>query len=153
MRANTARRTAIRLGMALVLGAGLCACTAQFRNHGYVPIDEDLSLITPGVDTRDTVSETIGTPSSGGVLNESGYYYVRSRVKHFAWQKPEVVDRRVVAITFDQAGVVDNIGQYELQDGNVVPITRRVTRNGQDVGLIRKLLSNIGGFSAADLVQ
>lgn len=141
------------LGVALVLSASLAACTASFRNHGYVPLEEDLSQITVGVDTRDTVAEVIGAPSSGGVLSNSGYYYVRSRVKHFAWQRPEVVDRQVVAISFTDAGIVENIGRYELQDGNVVPLARRVTRNGQDVSVIKKILANVGRFAASDILN
>ena len=79
-----------KAGVVLLFSAALSACSANFRNHGYVPLEEDLSQITVGVDTRDTVAELVGTPSSAGVLNDSGYYYVRSRVKHFTWQKPEV---------------------------------------------------------------
>ena len=139
--------------VALILSVSLAACTANYRNHGYVPLDEDLSQITVGVDTRDTVAELVGTPSSAGVLNDSGYYYVRSRVKHFAWQKPEVVERQVVAVSFTQAGIVENIGRYTLQDGVVVPLARRITRNGQDVNFIKKILSNLGRFSASDIVN
>lgn len=142
-----------KLGTALLLCAALGACTATYRNHGYVPLEEELSQITVGVDTRDTVAELVGTPSSGGVLNDSGYYYVQSRVKHFAWQKPEVIDRQVVAVSFTQAGIVENIGRYTLEDGNVVPLTPRFTRNGQDINFIRKLLANIGGISAADFIN
>jgi len=142
-----------KLGVAVVLCASLAACTASFRNHGYVPPEEDLSQITVGVDTRDSVAELVGTPSSAGVLNDSGYYYVRSRVKHFAWQKPEVIDRKVVAISFSNAGIVENIGSYTLKDGAVVPLARRITRNGQDVSFIRKLLANVGRFAAADVIN
>ncbi|MGB7318194.1 MAG: outer membrane protein assembly factor BamE [Planktotalea sp.] len=141
------------IGAALLLCASLAACTATYRNHGYVPLDEDLSQVTVGVDTRDTVAELVGTPSSAGVLNDSGYYYVQSRVKQFAWQKPEVIDRQVVAITFNNAGIVENIGRYTLQDGQVVPLARRYTRNGQDVSFIRKLLANLGSFSAGDFIN
>ena len=142
-----------KLGTALLLCAALSACTATYRNHGYVPLDEDLSQITVGVDTRDTVAELVGTPSSAGVLNDSGFYYVQSRVKHFAWQKPEVIDRQVVAITYNSAGIVENIGRYTLEDGQVVPLARRYTRNGQDVSFIRKLLANLGRFSAGDFIN
>ncbi len=141
------------IGAAVLLCASLAACTATFRNHGYVPLEEDLSQITVGVDTRDTVSELVGTPSSAGVLNEGGYYYVQSRVKHFAWQKPEIIDRQVVAISFTNAGIVENIGRYTLQEGQVVPLARRITRNGQDVSFIRKLLANLGSFSAGDFIN
>lgn len=142
-----------KIGAALLLCGSLAACTATFRNHGYVPLEEDLSQITVGIDTRDTVSELVGTPSSAGVLNDSGYYYVQSRVKHFAWQKPQVIDRQVVAISFTNAGIVENIGRYTLQDGKVVPLARRITRSGQDVSTIRKILSTLGGFSAESFLN
>lgn len=141
------------IGAALLLCASLAACTATFRNHGYVPLEEDLSQIAVGVDTRDTVAERVGTPSSSGVLSDSGYYYVQSRVKHFAWQKPQVIDRQVVAVSFTKAGIVENIGRYTLQDGQVVPLARRFTRNGQDISFIRKLLANLGNFSAGDFIN
>jgi outer membrane protein assembly factor BamE (lipoprotein component of BamABCDE complex) len=142
-----------KFGTAMMLCTSLAACAATFRNHGYVPNEEDLAQVSVGVDTRDTVADIIGAPSSAGVLNDSGYYYVRSRVKHFAWQRPQVTERQVVAISFNQAGIVENIGRYGLQDGKVVPLARRITRNGQDVNFIKKLLSNVGNFSASDVLN
>ncbi|MDP4991044.1 MAG: outer membrane protein assembly factor BamE, partial [Marivita lacus] len=69
----------------------------------------------------------------------------------FAWQAPAVVDREILAITFDSNGVVENIERYGLQDGQVVPLARRITRSGDgDISFIRKLFGNIGGFNAAD---
>ena len=73
-----ARRTGgawTSLGRALCVAA-LClaaACTPIFRNHGYIPLEEDLALLTVGVDTRETVSAAVGSPTAGGVLNDSGY--------------------------------------------------------------------------------
>ena len=43
-----------------LLGAG---CSAQYRNHGYVPSEEDLAEVVIGVDTRDSVAETLGAPT------------------------------------------------------------------------------------------
>ena len=132
---------------------GLSACETRYRSHGYVPSDADLQQIVPGVDTRATVEDVIGVPNASGVLNESGFYYVESEVKHFAWQRPTVVDREIVAVTFDQAGVVDNIVTYGLEDGQVVPLTRRVTRTSDgDISFIRKLFGNIGGLNVGQLL-
>jgi outer membrane protein assembly factor BamE (lipoprotein component of BamABCDE complex) len=110
-----------------------------------------LQQIVPGVDTRGTVEDLVGVPSTSGTLNESGFYYIESDVRHFAWQRPEVVDREVLAITFDSDGVVQNIERYGLEDGQVVPIARRVTQSGDgDISFIRKLFGNIGGINAAE---
>lgn len=126
----------------------LAACTAQYRTHGYTPSESDLQQIVPGVDTRATVQEVIGVPTTSGVLNEGGYYYISSEMRRFAWNAPEEVDREIVAITFDGAGVVENITRYGLEDGNVVPLSRRITRTSDgEVSFIRRLFGNIGGLN------
>ncbi len=142
----------LRIGLVTLAFAALAGCTAQYRTHGYVPSEDELQQIVPGVDTRGTVEDLVGVPSTSGTLNESGFYYIESDVRHFAWRKPEVIDREVLAITFDEAGVVENIERYGLEDGEVVPLARRITRSGDgDIGFIRKLFGNIGGINAADL--
>ena len=126
--------------------AGVClailvGCAPQFRDHGYVPLDEDLSSIQVGRDTRDTVAEKVGTPSIAGVLDESGYYYVSSRVKRVGMMRPEVIDREVVAISFNPGGVVTNIERFGLEDGRVVTLSRRVTSESTtSKGFLRQLL-------------
>lgn len=139
----------------LVLAACLAAasaCTPVFKNHGYIPPAEDLAEIKVGVDTRDSVLEAVGAPSSSGVVRDSGFYYVRSRVRHYGPKKPEVVSRELVAISFDDRGVVRNIERFGLEDGIVVPLDRRVTESTiQSQGFIRQLLGNIGNFNPANI--
>ncbi|NOD34124.1 MULTISPECIES: outer membrane protein assembly factor BamE [unclassified Ruegeria] len=132
--------------------AAIGACTPIFKNHGYVPPAEDLAEIKVGVDTRDTVEKAIGAPGASGVVRDSGFYYVRSRVRHYGPKRPEVVSRELVAISFDQRGVVSNIERFGLEDGLVIPLERRVTdSNVQDKGFLRQLLGNIGNFNPANI--
>ncbi|WP_412562599.1 outer membrane protein assembly factor BamE [Thalassobius sp. MITS945101] len=131
----------------------VAGCSASYRNHGYVPPEEELSGIIVGLDSRDSVAETVGPPSTSGVANESAYYYVRSRVKHFAYQAPEVVEREVVAISFDSRGIVSNVERFGLEDGEVIPLSRRVTGSSvAEKGFIRQLLGNLGNVSAGDFL-
>lgn len=149
-------RTGKTIRIAVMGGAlaALMACTAQFRNHGYVPHPDDLANVVVGIDTRDSVSETVGTPSTGGILDSSGYYYVRSRVRHYAYQAPKVIDREVVAITFDKRGVVSNIERFGLEDGIVVPLERRVTSSSvANLSFLRQLLGSLGKFNTADFIE
>lgn len=141
---------------AIVLGAGILAlgaCAAQYRNHGYVPSEDELSEIVVGVDTRDSVADSVGVPSAAGLLNDSGYYYVRSRVKHLGGRAPQEIERQIVAITFTSTGVVENIERFGLEDGQVVPLARRITKGGvDDVGFLKAMFGNLGGFNAGDLL-
>ncbi len=117
-----------------------------------MPPADELAEIKVGTDTRDSVTEAIGAPGISGVVNDSGFYYVRSRVRHYGPKRPEVVSRELVAISFDQRGVVRNIERFGLEDGLVIPLERRVTESSvSDTGFLRQLLGNIGNFNPANI--
>ncbi|MFW8592764.1 outer membrane protein assembly factor BamE [Cribrihabitans neustonicus] len=131
----------------------LAGCAAVYRKHGYVPAPELLDEVVVGVDTRDSVAESIGVPSSTGVLNDSGYYYVATRFRHYGAAEPRPVARDLVAISFDTAGVVQAVERYSLEDGRVVPLERRVTSSSvQDNTFLRQLLGNLGNFGAGQVL-
>ncbi len=137
---------------ATVLGAGLTlgACTPLYENHGYIPPQEDLDKITIGTDTRDSIAETVGVPSAGGLLTNSGYYYVKSRSRAVGFLAPKEVEREVVAVSFNASGVVDNVERFGLERGNVITLDRRVTSSAvSNKSFIRQLLGNIGQFNPA----
>ncbi len=142
-----------RLTLVTVVALAVSACTSIYRNHGYVPSEEELAEVTVGVDTRDSVAETIGVPAASGVLNEGGYYYVSTRMRHYGARAPQIVQRELVAISFTQAGVVENIERYGLEDGRVVALNRRVTEsNVNNKTFLRQLLGSLGNFNPGALV-
>lgn len=141
-----------RQALLMALVAGLAACAPIYRNHGYVPAEDELALVEVGRDTRETVGEKIGRPSTSGLLNDDGWYYVQSRYRHFGPREPREIERQVLAITFNAAGTVENIARFGLADGKVVEISRRVTAtNVKGLTLIEQLLGNFGRISAADI--
>ena len=143
--------TLLFAGLALI---ALASCAAVYQNHGYVPSDEELALIEVGKDTRDTVSATLGRPSSEGLLNDVGWFYVQSRWKHFGAMAPKEIDRQVVSITFSEAGVVENVERFGLEKGEAVVLSRRVTdSNIKGVSFLKQLLGNIGRLRADQLVD
>jgi len=146
------RRASGPLAVAVAASLVLAACSPIVRNHGYVPPDEELAEIAVGVDTRDTVEDTLGSPGASGVIDASGFYYVSQRVQQRGYRDPEVIDREIVAISFDQQGVVSNVERFGLEDGNVVALSRRVTdSNVQGIGFLRQLLGNLGRINLDDL--
>lgn len=137
----------------LALVATVAACSPVFRNHGYVPTEQDLALIEVGKDTRETVGEKIGRPTTSGLLNDVGWFYVQSRYKHFGPRAPQEVERQVLAVTFSEAGTVENIARYGLEDGRVVQISRRVTEpNVKGLTFIQQILGSFGRVQAGDLL-
>lgn len=132
----------------------LAACAATFSNHGYAPSETELEDIIVGVDSQSSVEETIGRPSSTGILREGGWYYLSSRVKHYAYRQDEIIDRQLVAISFDKRGVVSNIERFTLEDGRVIALNRRVTDTGiKGVSFLRQALGNFGQLNLEDALN
>lgn len=135
----------------LLLVAG---CSSTFRNYGYVPSEADLASVEVGRDTRETVAEKIGNPGTSGVVRETAWYFVQSRVENYAYQAPEVVERQVLAISFSTNGRVRNIERFGLEDGEVIALNRRITDdNIQGVSFLRQLLGNLGNVDAGSLID
>jgi outer membrane protein assembly factor BamE (lipoprotein component of BamABCDE complex) len=144
----------IKRAVILVCLLALAACTTIYRNHGYVPREEDLAKVVVGESTAETVGRDVGRPSSTGLLTGGAWYYVGSRFRHYAGRAPKEVDRQVVAISFDDKGVVENVERFGLEKGEVVVISRRVTdSNIKGVGFLRQLLGNIGNFNAGQFLD
>ena len=145
-----ATRTRPGVTLVAVAAIALAGCSTQVRHHGYAPDDAALSAITVGQDTREQVAAAVGRPGAAGLLRDSGWYYVGSRWEHFAYRAPVEVDREVVAISFDDRGVVSNIERFGLAEGQVVPLSRRVTDTGiRDMTLLAQLMRNLGRFTTA----
>lgn len=146
-----ARLRITMFGLALVLAAG---CSAVYRNHGYVPADTELALIEVGVDTRETVAATVGRPSTAGLLNDLGWYYVQSRWKHSGALPPREEDRQIVAISFTETGVVENIERFGIEQGRLVALSRRVTdSNIKGMSILRQLFGSLGRLRADQLLK
>lgn len=149
----TAWRASRKRGLMLVLVAAVAACSPVYRNHGYVPTEEELALVEVGKDTRETVGTKIGRPSTSGLLNDTGWFYVQSRYKHLGPRAPQEIDRQVLAVTFNEAGTVENVARYGLEDGRVVVISRRVTEvNVKGLSVIQRILGTFGRVDAGGLL-
>ncbi|WP_439560908.1 outer membrane protein assembly factor BamE [Roseinatronobacter sp.] len=137
-----------------VLLLALVACSPVARFHGYAPDDVQLSEIEVGRDTRETVEQKIGRPGVSGVMEGSGWFYVQSDWIDEGWRPPVEVDRQIVAITFDSSDRVSNIERFGLEDGEIVPLSRRVTDTGPSgMSVLRQLMSNFGRFNPTQMLS
>ncbi|MEX5728472.1 outer membrane protein assembly factor BamE (lipoprotein component of BamABCDE complex) [Rhodovulum iodosum] len=143
----------VKLALAVALALGLSACSPIYRNHGYAPTESELSEIVVGIDSRDAVAELVGPPATSGMMRDDAWYYVASRWRTVAYRAPELIERQVVAVSFDDDGTVANIERYAMEDGRVIALNRRVTDdNVAGISFIRQLLGNIGNFDAGQFL-
>jgi outer membrane protein assembly factor BamE (lipoprotein component of BamABCDE complex) len=143
------RRTITGAGLAL----SLAACAATFDNHGYVPPPEQLAAVDIG-DSREAVTEAIGTPGAAGVMRDEAWFYTAYRMRNYAYRAPEVIERQIIAISFDGAGRVSNVEEFGLEDGNIVQLSRRVTTSSvREVSFLGQILSNFGRINLGDALE
>jgi len=131
----------------------LVACGGQYRNHGYMPLPEDVDALIVGVDTRDGILEGMGLPSTGGVLTSDALYYVRSRVHHRGYVRPNEIKRDVLVLSFDKQQVLSNVERFGIEKGKLVRLEHRVTEApGGDRSILQQIIGSIGGFSPNSIV-
>lgn len=139
-------------GAALALAAALAACSPVDRGHGYAPKAEELSLIIPGQDDQGSVRTKIGRPGGSGIINANAWYYVGTTVRNYTYNPPEVVDRTVVAVLFDDQGIVTDVGQYGIENGQIIDLVTRTTPTyGRERTVIQQLLDNVLNVTPGDL--
>ena len=121
------------------------SCSSVIQSHGHVPLNSDLEKIKVGIDNKKSIESLIGKPTTSSVLNNRDWYYIGSTVKHSGWKKPQEIKCVIIAISFTQAGIVENIERYSLSDGQEIKISSRVTRKKvKDNTFLRQLLGNFG---------
>jgi outer membrane protein assembly factor BamE (lipoprotein component of BamABCDE complex) len=139
------RRSLALAGIAACAAALAAGCSPVIRNHGYTPQPAELAELQVGLDTRATVQSKIGRPAGTGIFTDDGWYYVSSKVEHLTYHAPEVVDRRVVAVLFDQNDVLAAVNEYGLEDGRVVDLETKTTPTyGRQLTILEQAFSNIG---------
>ncbi|MBO6853243.1 MAG: outer membrane protein assembly factor BamE [Marivivens sp.] len=143
-----------RIGVTSAVVVGLSACSPMVSNHGYVPLESELSAVVVGRDDRASVEEKLGSPTASGIIGDDAVYYVASRFERVGPFAAEEVDRRVVAVRFNALGVVSNVEEFGLEDGRVVALSQRVTDSGlSDISFIQQLFGNIGNVQPGSLVD
>lgn len=133
---------------------GLAACEPTFTNHGFTPQIADLESIAEGSDTRGSVLRKLGRPSSISSFDSNSWFYEASRIERYAFYEPKVVDRTVVTVTFDEAGLVSKVNRYGLEDGRIINLVTRTTpTRGREITVLQQIFGNIGRFNAEQIAQ
>ena len=140
------------LVLAALLGSVAMACSPTIRQHGYAPDDELLAEVQVGQDTRASVAQKIGRPITDSAFDDDGWYYVSSTLSHYMYHEPEVVDRRIVAVTFDENDVVADVSTYGVEDGRIIDLATQTTpTHGRQLTILQQVLGNIGRITGDQL--
>ena len=141
-------RAALRGSACAAALFALIACETVVDVRGFVPDDESLSKIQVGLQGKRDVGDLLGTPSSISSFGDETWLYISRKTRTVAFFEPKVVEQHVVAIVFDEKGMVSDVKKLELADGKVLRHVARVTPSpGKELSFIEQLIGNVGKFN------
>ncbi|MEM9781485.1 MAG: outer membrane protein assembly factor BamE [Pseudomonadota bacterium] len=147
-------RVLTHIAVTAAAGLALAGCSPVITSHGYAPPDELVQQIVPEVDTRGSVRRKIGQPGATGVFTDEGWYYVSTTLERKAFYAPQITDRRIVAVTFDDRDRVVAVDRFGLEDGRIVDLETRITPTfGRELTLVQQILGNIGSVSEGTVLR
>jgi outer membrane protein assembly factor BamE (lipoprotein component of BamABCDE complex) len=124
------------------------ACESDIAARGNIPKPEKLAEVQPGA-TRDQVLQAIGSPTSIGTFDNKTWYYVGQLTEDYAFYRTKVLERTVIAVTFDDSGRVAEVKNLSMEDSQNVQMVERTTPTvGRDISLFNQIFSNLGRGAA-----
>jgi outer membrane protein assembly factor BamE (lipoprotein component of BamABCDE complex) len=133
---------------ACALLAFSAACTPQIDVRGNLPIEEVVEQIKEGRQTREQITELIGTPSTVALFDDETWYYIGERTETVAFFTPTVLERKIIAIRFDKGGKVAAVDRYDLEDARAIePVSRVTPTKGRELTILQQIVGNVGRFS------
>ncbi len=140
----------VTLALCITIGVTVSSCGNRRETRGYL-FDNDLAnAIAPGVDNRQSVYSTLGSPTIPATFNDDKWYYVSTqvRVRPIFW--PEAQTHRVMAVTFNERGVVDDVTNFDLSDTeNINPVNDKTPTRGRKLSFFQQVFGTIGQFGGA----
>jgi outer membrane protein assembly factor BamE (lipoprotein component of BamABCDE complex) len=140
------RKTALILAATALMMT--TACTPVVNNRGYLPDPDAEKAIVVGKDTKTTIQQALGFPSTQATFTQAGdaWYYITSVEKQIAFFAPTVQSRAILAVYFDKDGKVTDLKHYSLKDGHVVAFeTRQTPTRGRELTFLQQLFNATPG--------
>ena len=135
--------------LAIAGGIAAAGCTPLRSHQGYI-VDADLvNSIQPGVDNRDSVRATLGTPTFASQFNRGDWYYLARDSRNLAFNPPKATSQLTMQISFDQTGNVTAIRKSGIEQVASIDPSKKVTPTaGRTRGFFAELFGNIGAVGA-----
>ncbi|MDJ0389447.1 outer membrane protein assembly factor BamE [Roseomonas sp. E05] len=149
------RRAARAALVAFALATPLAGCSffqAAPVQRGNRADPDLVAQLVPGVQTKTDVEALLGSPTATGTFDRNSWYYISSVTRMQPAGNPSSEQQRVIALTFDEGGVLRKIEQRGPDDmRNVSMVDRTTPVPGSERTLLQALFGNIGRVGAGNL--
>jgi outer membrane protein assembly factor BamE (lipoprotein component of BamABCDE complex) len=146
------RRTVTPFALAGTLLAsslvGLTGCDPQIAQRGFVSTPGSEEKLEVGAQSREDVVRLIGSPSAVSTFNPNVWYYIGETQESYAFLKPEIIEQKVIQVTFNESGRIAGIKNYDLKDAEKIEMVKRITPTaGKELTVLEQILGNVGKFN------
>jgi len=139
------------------LAALTTACNPILRTNGYVPTaTAKPQEVNPETDTKATVLARLGNPSVKSTFDEDlvddTWFYMNAVRQRYAYLRPQIEERTITAITFNEDGQVTKVGAYGIEDGRYVDyVNRKTPTRGRELSVLEQIFGTIGRIPTEQL--
>ncbi|AWK86864.1 outer membrane protein assembly factor BamE [Azospirillum thermophilum] len=136
---------------AVLLGLAVTGCSPIVATRGNLTDPERVAELQPGQSRRDDVVAVLGSPTSVGTFDQNTWYYIGQKTEKIAFFEPDVIERRVVIVKFDDAGTLREVKKLDETNAQQVEMVERTTPTaGREMTFLEQMMGNVGRFSAKD---
>jgi outer membrane protein assembly factor BamE (lipoprotein component of BamABCDE complex) len=138
--------TSMKPTVLFALCALISGCTPVISHRGYLQDLDTEASIDPATDTKTTIQQRLGYPSTEASFTNDAWYYISSVERQVAFFHPTVESRAILAVYFDKNGKVTELKHYTLDDGHVVAFeTRQTPARGRELTFLQQLFNATPG--------
>ncbi len=125
----------------------LAACTPTAAVRGNLVEDYRLAEVKTGVDTQSDVLQKLGSPTTRSPFDDGIWYYLGQRTEKRGILDPKIVEEKIVQVTFDKNGVVEDIRKTDPKRLDIPYDRDKTPTSGQQMTVIQQALGNMGRFN------
>lgn len=135
-----------------LIGYFVSACDPFIDNRGFNHETLDMQKISVGVDTKDSVREKFGSPSSESTFpthagsKGTEWFYITKRTSTNAFFQPKTLLQQTVIVSFNEQNIVTNIKKTDGE--HIVEMNKNKTEStGYESSAARDIFGNFGRYS------
>lgn len=126
----------------------LGACSPTVVTRGNLLSDTKLAEVEPSQSTRDDVNRIWGPPTTVSTFDDNTWYYIGETTSQKGIFAPELVTRRMIRVTFNDANTVTAIDELDPADARNIHMVKRTTPNaGKEFTVVQQMIGNIGKYN------
>lgn len=134
------------------LALSLAACSPTKEVRGNLINQKTVASLEVGQTDQKTALELLGTPMSTSTFDQKTWYYIGQKTERYGVYDTEVVEQQVIALNFDENGILSNIKKLDEDDSlDIEPSTKETPSSGRQFTVLQQLIGNVGRFNKGAL--